>query len=753
MLISKLKRSALDAELFNNGLEDMENVAKRSRSDTGYENGSSSEEESSPSKLNGQHSVNITSPLATMATMASISRSATPPPKLSMLQNNGGAKSNNQEFKKLYNEFIEESLNEALEENRFDNLENILSTLHNQKVSGINTLHVSILLNNLSKRITKLEKSNKFKPVIENLVLLEEWYTVDEHSFAQNYIIFIKLLCSGLPKYITKVMETLVIQLADSSLEVTKSKHHILFQYLINGFPTIINDFLNMLVRCFPNKNDTQERNINYLENILEIMRYCKESRYSIMSLLVEKMISIDVELQNEIDEIDSDDDDENSDDDSSDDEEEGDGSNSEDDSDNQNSDHGSDEESDDSEVEREEEEEDVEEGEDVYLTDLIDKTENEKKKSENELEMVEGEEEYDVDESNNIKELSLKLDSMLTRMSKFFKESLTEEKLESGEGIELFTNLKSIFKSHILPTYYTKSIQYLIFHASQEQPELMDSYLVTLLDIAFSKVESIENRVKALQFISSFIARAKNLTKSHILFVTTYLVTWMNRYVVERESEIDEMPGSMERFEHLYSAFQALCYIFCFRYDLFKLKASRKNLDKKQMSPEEELTLKITDKSIGNRDSEWECDLDRFFQRIILSKFNPLKYCNENVILMFASIAQKVNLVYCYTVIERNNKDNILGIINNNNNLGSSSSSSAAFGSAISGDKSVSFTANPITTLSLRNTTSIQKKQFIDLQSYFPFDPLFLPGYREFMSSCYIEWTEVASKYEEDRD
>lgn len=66
--------------------------------------------------------------------------------------------------------------------------------------------------------------------------------------------------------------------------------------------------------------------------------------------------------------------------------------------------------------------------------------------------------------------------------------------------------------------------------------------------------------------------------------------------------------------------------------------------------------------------DSEWECELDRFYQRMILSKFNPLKYCNENVILMFANIAQKTNLVYCYTVIEKNNKDNILGIINSSN-------------------------------------------------------------------------------------
>lgn len=755
MLTSKFKRSALDAELSINGFEDIENLPKRSRSDTGYEGVTSSDDEATNSKFNTGNKVHITSPLATVANIASISRSSTPPPKLMLMQNNWNSNSNSQEFKKFYNAFIEESLTLALEENNFDNLNNILSTLQAQKITNINTLHVSILLKNLSKRITKLEKVHNFKSVIENLILLQGWHTVDDHFFSENYIIFIKLLCSGLPRYISKVMETFVVQLGDSGLEITRNKHHLLFKFLINGFPTVINDFLNLLIRCFPNKNDTQERNVNYMENILEIMRYCKESRYSIMALLVEKMISIDVELQNELEEIDSD---EDSDDESTEEEEEDDDDEEEDDeasdddeaseadevSDDEKSDSGSEEYSEESDSE-------AEEGE-VYLSDAIDQKRKSKEDlGEEEAETMEGEEEYAVDESNNITELSSKLDLMLTKVSGYIQESLTSEKLESGEGIELFTNLKSIFKSHILPTYYTKSIQYLIFHASQQNQDLMDSYLVTLLDIAFSKVESIESRVKALQFISSFIARAKNLSKAQILFVSTYLVTWLNRYIIERESEIDEMPGSMERFEHLYATFQALCYIFCFRYDIFKLKTARQNDNTKKMTLEEQLTSKISDKSLNNRDSEWECDLDRFFQRIILSKFNPLKHCNENVILMFASIAQKVNLVYCYTVIERNNKDNILGIINNNDSIYSSTLGNPTPGSSGAEVGTVSSSSSGgNATLSLRNTTSIQKKQFIDLQSYFPFDPLFLPNYKEFMKHCYIEWTDVSSKYEE---
>lgn len=107
----------------------------------------------------------------------------------------------------------------------------------------------------------------------------------------------------------------------------------------------------------------------------------------------------------------------------------------------------------------------------------------------------------------------------------------------------------------------------------------------------------------------------------------------------------------------------------------------------------------------------------------------------------MFANIAQKTNLVYCYTVIEKNNKDNILGIINSSN-LGNINEKSLS--GTNGSDKPLSTSGVSNATLSLTNTTSLQKKQFIDLQSYFPFDPLFLPTYKEFMKEYYIEWSEV---------
>ena len=54
-------------------------------------------------------------------------------------------------------------------------------------------------------------------------------------------------------------------------------------------------------------------------------------------------------------------------------------------------------------------------------------------------------------------------------------------------------------------------------------------------------------------------------------------------------------------------------------------------------------------------------CDLDKFFQRAILTKFNPLKFCDETVVYIFAKLATKLNVCYCYSIIEHNKRERML--------------------------------------------------------------------------------------------
>lgn len=542
-------------------------------------------------------------------------------------------------------------------------------SLPSKSSEKISNEHLNILLDTLSNNIARLDTS-RGNTIIQSLITLEKWWDLPTLTL-NKYIFFIRILCSSIPKWWQDVSMNLIsnFTLPDSKT----SYHHGLLKYFCTVIPSSINYIDGYLSKFFPNKNDTRKNLVNYISNILALTSYCKELRFQAWSLLIERIISIDVELQNELDELDDDIDDD------------------EDDMDD--SDDGSDDDSGEEIIEKNE----INNKQSLSSTFNHDDDDDD----EDQEQEVEGDEEYDVEVSQNIKELASKLDAILTLISTRLGEELTPESLASGDGVVIFNTLITLFKTHILSTYYTKSIQYIMFHISQLQNELMDSFLVSLIDIAFSATETSEKKVKALQYLGSYIARAKKLSRTQIIFVASYLTTWLNRFLVEREEEI-EQPGGMDRFKHFYAAFQSLCYIFCFRHELFK-----------------------------DLDGNWECDLDKFFTRIVVSKFNPLKYCNENVMMMFARITQHEGIAYCFSIIENNNNERLRGIIGNaNNSNGISTISNSA----------------PSTTWCLAT-----RQQFIDLQSYFPYDPLFLKEYKIFMKEFYIEWSEVSGEYESD--
>ncbi|SJM83148.1 probable RNA polymerase I-specific transcription initiation factor RRN3 [Zygosaccharomyces bailii] len=557
----------------------------------------------------------------------------------------------------MYKRFLKTALSD-LEKNETTQLDMVANQLaqpanSDQRISAEN---LSVLLDVLSKNINKID-SSKRAPLIQSIINFEKWWELPSYTL-NKYMLFVTILCSSIPKWWQDVSMSLV-----SGFNLSPEKtvhHHSLLKYFLQMIPSSMGYIDMYLVRFFPNNNDSSKNLVNYISNLLTLTTYCKELQFQAWSLIVERTISLDVALQNELDELDDDIEDFEGDDDDDD---------------------------------NEEEEEDDTNG--IPDEDIVAEDEDQDDVPESELE---GEEEYNVKVSQSIKDLSTKLDAILTLVTGRLQEELTAESLQAGDGVTIFNTLTTLFKSHVLPTYYTKSIQYIVFLISQQQIELMDSFLVTLIDISFSPTETSEKKIKSLQYLGSYIARAKKLSRTQIIFVASYLTSWLNRYVLEREEEVDQ-PGGMERFKHFYAAFQALCYIFCFRYPLFR-----------------------------DADSSWECELDKFFPRMVLTKFNPLKYCNENVMLMFARIAQHEDVACCFSIIENNNNERLRGIIGR-------------------GDKE-SKTSQSVATSTWSLAT---RQQFIDLQSYFPYDPLFLKHYKQMMKDYYIEWSEAGGEYESD--
>lgn len=565
---------------------------------------------------------------------------------------------------------------------------------HSQSISIPNfNIVLKILISNVS-RLDNSSCNRLISAILEyrwlELEPLDE--TVESgaayNAFIDLYSHFLSVLVSSLPKYLHEVTTKLVSEFTSLDIqENTASNHHVILNKIIKFIPTSVNSLPAILQKHYPHHLSSNIGELtNYVSNLTKILTYCPELQYDIWQLVIECCIKLDVELQNELDDLDDDEIEELI---NGEDEDEDEDENNDDNSDN-------------------EEENKAEEG--IVKSKEVDVLDDE--------EIAEGEVEYLLDpitSTVNIRKLLRKLDSIIYLLLTNTAKSFTVDELNNGNGVYLFNTITSLFKTHILPTHFTKLIQFTLFHISQYQPELADSFLVLLIDVAFNTSEILEKRLKAMQYLSSYIARAKNLSRHQIVFVVSYLIGWLNKYVIERECEITDYDndnkgrntgikkgGGMERFKLFYAAFQALLYIFCFRY---------------------EMLYKVPGSSENSSDSEWECDLDKFFQRLIIAKFNPLKFCDETVVYIFAKIATKLNVCYCYSIIEHNKRERMLQT-NGTKNLPS----------AVSNFK--------------------QKQEFLDLEAYFPFDPLVLPQCKSLVSQNYIEWSDVnPSNGDEDDD
>lgn len=103
---------------------------------------------------------------------------------------------------------------------------------------------------------------------------------------------------------------------------------------------------------------------------------------------------------------------------------------------------------------------------------------------------------------------------------------------------------------------------------------------------------------------------------------------------------------------------------------------------------------------------------------RIVTCKMNPLKVCLPTVVKMFAHITRHHELVFCYTIIEHNNRMMLP--------VATTSSSSRA-----------------VSNLSFMN----------QLDSFFPFDPYLLKRSGKFIQPIYQEWEGLEHGVEENDD
>lgn len=592
---------------------------------------------------------------------------------------------------------------------------------------ALNSQNLSLIIAQLTTEIAKFD--NKKTSNLLQSILEIDWiyHSSNNENFSKHYATFLTVLVSSLPSWWSNVATKIIQDFMKADSKQLQS-HHETLKKLISLAPTASRALPNLLKFNFPNKNGPKEDLINYVKNLLYLTEYYHVLVSHVWNLIIENFIKLDVEFQNQIDEIDDDDlaealglDDSDDDGDAESDNESSDGEDGQ-----------SDEESEDEDengnklktVEDIEASDDNDDGDDDEIDPKSEKSIKKVNFAEDNAEdfddeMLDSEAEYEV-ELESLSDLSVKLDLLLSMLLEYLNPNLTVKSLENGNGIQIFNSLSKAFSSLILPTHGTKATQYIIFHAAQQQPELMDAFLVTLFEIVFSgdkknvtglgafqnsnSTGNLNNKITGIQYIASFVARAKNLSKQQLSSVVTFLVDYCTAYMEENNEEEDARePFSPNKHTIFYSLVQALMYIVCFRKD----------------------ELRAAEEPGQSSESGWVANLDKFFTRAVVSKYNPLRWCNETVVLIFSRVAQSEGICYTWSVVERIKRERVGKVHEKNEDDVSTSSSSMT-----------------TTNMSVGSQSAMRATQeFLDLVAFFPFDPLLLKNSRKIVEESYVDW------------
>ena len=340
--------------------------------------------------------------------------------------------------------------------------------------------------------------------------------------------------------------------------QVIYDRTHEALEYIMDLVPTAAHSTLfPVLVSEFPNKSEKRLAQTTYLQNLLQVIEYAPELRSKVLAMVVERVIKIDIEIQADIEDLQG---------------EEGDSLARE-------LNHG---------AEDDDESDTSDDSEDDY------------------------EDEMKQNSVEKIKETVDKLDSLLEILFEFFSRYFpagisSDEKNINADTRVIFEHLLESFDKTILPTYQSRYTQFVIFWAVQKSPKFIDVFLGELIGCATDNNKSQVLRQAAAAYVASFVGRAKMMDKISVRTVVSLLCNWLNAFLVRRE--IDCSGPDIGKFGSFYSVFQAIMYIFCFRWRDLKIGEEENG---EESAP-------------GGTGERWIPGL-LVMQRAIFSKFNPLK-------------------------------------------------------------------------------------------------------------------------------
>ncbi|KAM9393723.1 RNA polymerase I-specific transcription initiation factor RRN3 [Pholidichthys leucotaenia] len=273
------------------------------------------------------------------------------------------------------------------------------------------------------------------------------------------------------------------------------------------------------------------------------------------------------------------------------------------------------------------------------------------------------------------------KLDTLMTMLMAYIRDFCHDNgALRVEPTKELYKDLMNVFDKLILPTHASCHVQFLIFHLCSFRLALAEAFLDHLWKLLQNPSQPAVLRQAAAGYLGSFLARAKFLPVATVRACVDLLISWIHNYIDSQDSSGKQVCCDISLHGPFYSTCQAVFYTLIFRHRAMLAASMRKGLEYLQ-------SLNL--------------------ERVVMCQLNPLKVCLPSVTNMFAAITKKYQVVFCYTIIEKN-KRNMLPVLH---------SSAGDF---------VAANTNP-------------------LDSFFPFDPYLLKRSGQLIEPLYQTWEELA--------
>lgn len=293
---------------------------------------------------------------------------------------------------------------------------------------------------------------------------------------------------------------------------------HALIEHITHISPAALSILQSALVSHFPYLTDGAKAHINYTKNLLRLASKVPSLEPSILELITEKLVKIDVQIQSDT--------------------------------------------------------EDLEDDELDSIQNVIARLEEAEEKDDDIDDDSDDESDLnttvdpEVSRLEGLRDSIAKLDVMLDLLFAYY-DKLIERQGKDGKT-KTFDQIIAVFLRLVLPTYSSRHAQFLFFRFGQASDVNLQKAIKSLHQVSFDRNQPVTHRISAISYLSCFITRAQIADRYVVREMFDCFSRELDRY---RSAHENSTTGpEPHRYAPYYALMQAVLYIFSFRWRDFIL-------------------------------------------------------------------------------------------------------------------------------------------------------------------------------------